>query len=413
MKVLALASSFFRRLLIPILSGVFALLELPAQSQSGFPYRQIGPGDIRTGAERTEVYFPLLEGQRIAVAANQTSLIDEIHLVDSLLGAGHQVVKVFAPEHGFRGEAGAGEEIQDGRDTLTGLPVVSLYGKKKKPGPEDLEDIDLLIFDIQDVGARFYTYISTLTYIMEACAALHIPVIILDRPNPNGHYVDGPILKPAFTSFVGLHPVPLVHGMTIGEYAAMVNGEQWLKDSLHCDMRIVRVSGYTHRDMYQLLVRPSPNLPNMSSVYLYPSLALFEGTEVSVGRGTDYPFQVFGHPELKDASYTFVPEKRLGAAPNPPQEGKLCHGYDLRDFGYRFIRNYRSIYLYWLIETYRDLGGNPAFFTPFFDKLAGTDELRQQIISGWNEGQIRESWQPGLTQFKQIRKKYLLYPDFE
>ncbi|MBE0640561.1 MAG: DUF1343 domain-containing protein, partial [Bacteroidales bacterium] len=251
------------------------------------------------------------------------------------------------------------------------------------------------------------------TYVMEACAALGIRVFILDRPNPNGHYVDGPVLEPSFASFVGLHPVPLVHGMTIGEYAAMINGEGWLVDSLRCDMRIVRISGYTHRDMYQLPLRPSPNLPNMSAVYLYPSLALFEGTDVSVGRGTDHPFQVFGHPDLSHASYTFVPEKRPGAAPNPPQEGKLCKGYDLEDFGNRFIRNYRNLYLFWLIETYRDLGGKPSFFHPFFDKLAGTDALRQQIISGWNEEQIRESWQPELKKFKQIRKKYLLYPDFE
>jgi uncharacterized protein YbbC (DUF1343 family) len=392
---------------------LFAFISiLNAQAQFVFPYRQTQAAQIRCGAERTQKYFPMLQQKRIAITTNHTAYIGEKHIVDSLAGAGFDVRKVFAPEHGFRGKEAAGAHIGDGIDPKTGIPVLSLYGKKKKPEPEDLQDVDIVLFDIQDVGVRFYTYISTMSYMMEACAEAGIPFIVLDRPNPHGHYVDGPILEDGFSSFVGLHPVPVVHGMTIGEYARMVNGEGWLQNGKKCQLQVIPVAGYTHTDLYQLPIPPSPNLPNMAAVYLYPSLAFFEGSNVSVARGTDFPFQAFGHPDLHGAPFRFTPESRQ-EAPRPPQLGKECKGYHLEEFGGRFIRNYRQLYLYWLIETYRDLGGEPSFFLPFFDKLAGSDMLRKQIISGLSESQIRESWQEGLNKYKLIRKKYLLYPDFE
>jgi len=386
-------------------------LQMGAQPDHSF--REIGPDEILTGAQRTELYFPIIQGKRLGLLANQTSTIGRTHLADSLLRSGFSLIRVFCPEHGFRGEAGAGDHVSDSRDPTTGLEVVSLYGQRKKPTPEDLRDIELMIIDIQDVGVRFYTYISSMSYVMEACAAKGIPVLVLDRPNPHGHYIDGPILKTAFSSFVGMHEVPLIHGMTLGEYALMVNGERWLQDRLQCELKVVRISGYTHRDMYQLPIQPSPNLPNMSAVYLYPSLALFEGTNLSVGRGTDVPFQVFGHPGLKEAPFRFTPESRPGVAAHPPHEGVLCKGYELHDFGDRFMQTYRRLYLFWLIETYKELGGPSDYFNPYFDKLAGSDELRTQILTGMSEQQIRESWKPGLDSYRQIRKKYLLYPDFE
>lgn len=380
-------------------------------AQQPFPFRQVSADQVRCGAERTDKYFPLIREKKIAVVANHTSTLGETHLVDSLVSAGFAVESVFSPEHGFRGSAAAGEHVKDGIDTKTGVKLVSLYGKKRKPAPQDLQDIDIVLFDMQDVGIRFYTYVSTMTYVMEACAEQRIPFLLLDRPNPNGHYVDGPVLESKFSSFVGLHPVPVVHGMTLGEYAQMVNEEGWLEGGIKCELRIIPVSGYTHTSLYQLPEKPSPNLPNMSAVYLYPSLAFFEGTIMSVGRGTDHPFQVFGHPDLKPAPFSFTPEPRP-EAPNPRLDGELCHGYDLREFGSRFIRNYRQIYLFWLIESYRDLGGDPEFFTPYFDKLAGTDLLRKQIISGLDEARIRETWQESLDEFMKVRKKYLIYPDF-
>lgn len=398
--------------LISLILLIVLFLDSPISAQIVFPYRQTQSDNIKVGAQRTNLYFPRIAGKRIAITTNHSGFIKKKHLVDSLQSAGMDIRKVFAPEHGFRGSAAAGAHIVDGVDEKTGIPIVSLYGKKKKPTPEDLKDVDIVLFDIQDVGVRFYTYISTMTYMMEACAEAEIPIIVLDRPNPHGYYVDGPVLKKDFSSFVGLHPVPVVHGMTIGEYAKMVNGEGWLKDGIHCDLSVIPVAGYTHTDLFQLPVAPSPNLPNMSAIYLYPSLAFFEGTDISVGRGTDFPFQVFGHPELKGSSFRFTPESRP-EAPNPPQLGVACFGYNLGEFGSRFIRNYRQLYLFWLIETYRDLGGEPSFFRPFFDKLAGTDQLRLQIIAGLTESQIRESWQEELTAYKKIRKKYLLYPDFE
>jgi uncharacterized protein YbbC (DUF1343 family) len=364
------------------------------------------------GALRTEVYFPMLSSMKVGVVANQTSMIGKVHLVDTLLSAGIQVVRVFTPEHGFRGNAEAGAAVGNDWDSRSGLPLISLYGDHKKPGKTDLEEIDIIVFDLQDVGARFYTYISTMTYIMEACAENNIPLIILDRPNPNGFYVDGPVLKPEYSSFVGLHPVPVVHGMTMSEYARMVNGEKWLKGGIVCALQWVSCEGYTHKSRYRLPVKPSPNLPDMASVYLYPSLCFFEGTVVSVGRGTKSPFTIIGHPDFKAGSYTFKPVQIRGVSENPPHKGIECYGYNLRNRANE-IYEAGGLRLGWLIEMYGALGSTPAFFNNFFDKLAGSDELRRQIQAGTGEEEIRESWASDLEKFKIIRKKYLLYPDFE
>ena len=371
---------------------------------------QKGQG-IMVGADQTELYFPLLKGKRIAVVANHTSLIQGAHLVDSLVSADFEVDKIFSPEHGFRGKADAGQLIDDKIDLVTGLPVISLYGKHKKPTTEDLQDIDLVVFDIQDVGARFYTYISTMTYVMEACAENEIPVIVLDRPNPNGFYVDGPVLEKEFKSFVGMHPVPIVHGMTVGEYAKMVNGEQWLKDSIKCELKVIQVKNYNHSDFYELPVKPSPNLPNKFAVYLYPSLCLFEGTVVSIGRGTDYPFQVTGHPDYLLGSYIFVPRSIPGVATNPKHEGVYCNGQNLIGYAREMKNNPAQLNLTWLISYYDAMKDKTDFFTKYFTLLAGTEQLQKQIEDGWDEKQIRESWQPGLEEFKHIREKYLLYPE--
>jgi uncharacterized protein YbbC (DUF1343 family) len=357
--------------------------------------------DIVLGAERTDAYLSLLEGKKISIVGNQTSMIVNTHLVDSLISLGVNIVKVFSPEHGFRGKADAGTKIEDGIDVKTGLPIVSLYGKNKKPYPEQLEGIDVLVFDIQDVGARFYTYISTLHYIMEAAGENNIKVIVLDRPNPNGHYVDGPIRQESFESFVGMHPIPIVHGMTIGEYAKMINDENWIYEN--CNLTIIEMENYSRDMAYDLPVKPSPNLPNARSVNLYPSLCLFEGTTVSIGRGTDYPFQHFGAPYL-ESDYSFTPKSGAGSK-LPKHENKVCFGTDLR-----FQENYlTTINLDWIIDAYKQCNEKEKFFNNFFDKLAGTDKLRKQIISGKTAAAIKESWKEGLEEFKKIRGKYLMY----
>ncbi|HEX8514629.1 MAG TPA: DUF1343 domain-containing protein [Bacteroidia bacterium] len=368
--------------------------------------------DIKMGADRTAEYLPLLKGRAVAVVANQSSNIKETHLVDTLLKLGVNIKKVFCPEHGFRGLVDAGEKVKTEKDGKTGLPIISLYGKNKKPAPEQLKDIDVVIFDIQDVGVRFYTYLSTLHYVMEACAENKKKVIVLDRPNPNGYYVDGPILEDAWKSFLGLHPVPIVYGLTIGEYAQMINGEGWLKGKIKCDLQVITLEGYDHDDLYELPVKPSPNLPNMSAVYLYPSLGLFEGSVVSVGRGTDHPFQVIGHPELQKGTYTFTPEPRPGAA-EPKYKGQECKGYDLRDFGNEYMKDLKKIYLFWLIGTYENTPDKTVFFDENFNYHAGNATLQKQIKEGKSEAEIRESWKEGLNKFKPVRKKYLLYKDFE
>jgi len=363
---------------------------------------------IVTGDEQTSAYFPLLRGKRVAVVANQSSIIGKTHLVDSLLSSGIRVVRIFSPEHGFRGNKSAGAAVKNGLDTATGLPVISLYGKHKKPTVEDLQNVDVVLFDLQDVGVRFYTYISTMTLVMEACAENKVPLIILDRPNPNGFYVDGPVLKPGFTSFVGMHPVPVVYGMTLGEYARMVNGEHWLKNGVTCDLKVIPMKYYTHNMIVKLPVKPSPNLPNWKAVYLYPSLCFFEGTIVSVGRGTDKPFQIFGYPEMS-GNYVFTPKSTPGASLHPKLENEICRGEDLTAFAKNYRKEPSQLHLQWLLKAYRDLSEKHTFFNHYFDKLAGTDQLRKQIEAGFTEAQIRQSWQKGLKRFRKIRRKYLLY----
>jgi uncharacterized protein YbbC (DUF1343 family) len=364
------------------------------------------------GAERMDRYLAQLRGKRIALVGNQTSVVRQvsgglIHLVDTLLSRDIELVKVFAPEHGFRGELDAGEAVKDGVDTRTGLPVVSLYGKNKKPSSEQLQGLDLVVFDIQDVGARFYTYISTLHYVMEACAENSIPILVLDRPNPNGHYVDGPILQMEHSSFVGMHPVPVVYGMTMGEYASMINGSGWLKEKQKADLNVIPLLDYDRHKPYTLPVKPSPNLPNAQAVNLYPSLCLFEGTPISAGRGTQTQFQVFGAPFLPAKTYdhVFTPVSNPGAK-YPKFENKSCRGLDLRQHP-----RLSQLELNWLIEAYRNTEDKESFFLPFFAKLAGTQELRSQIEQGMDAEDIRSSWKPGLEAFLEFRKPYLLYPE--
>lgn len=358
------------------------------------------------GANQLENYLPLLRNKQIAVVANQTSLINGFHLVDSLLACNVSIVKVFAPEHGFRGESDAGALINDEIDVKTGLPIHSLYGKNKKPSAEALNSIDLIVFDIQDVGARFYTYISTLHYVMEACAENNIELLVLDRPNPNAHYVDGPILDTAYQSFVGMHPIPIVHGLTIGEYAQMINGSFWLKDSIQCNLTVQEMKYYTHSLPYDLPVKPSPNLPNRQSISLYPSLCLFEGTAISVGRGTNLQFQIIGSPLLDSCSYSFSPSSQSGAK-YPKHESLKCCGWDLSKF-----KIDKGINLSYLIECFNQYNSKGIpFFNSFFDKLAGSNVLRVLIEAGWSEVQIKETWQEGLQVYKEQRLNYLIYPE--
>ncbi|REJ82517.1 MAG: DUF1343 domain-containing protein [Bacteroidetes bacterium] len=369
--------------------------------------------EIRTGAERTDKYLPLLKGKNVAIVANQTSVIGEKHLVDTLQLLGVKITCVFAPEHGFRGEKGAGEKIKSGIDEKTGLKIVSLYGKNLMPSEKDLEDTDIVIFDIQDVGARFYTYISTLEYVMEACASFNKDLIILDRPNPNGHYVDGPVLEKPFKSFVGMNYIPVVHGMTVGEYALMLNGEKMLKDSLFCRLKIIEVENYSHSDLYQLPIPPSPNLPNMNAVYLYPTLCFFEGTKVSLGRGTPHPFQVIGWPGMPDGSISMTPVNIPGVVTSPPYKDTLCEFIDMRKKISSVDSLPRALKLEWIKDRYRLYPEKEKFFNNFFNKLAGNSSLQKQIRENVPDNVIRKSWEPDLGNFKMIRKKYLLYPDFE
>lgn len=368
--------------------------------------------DVIVGAERIPEYLPLIKEKKIAVVANQTSMVCNVHLVDTLLALGIQVKKVFAPEHGFRGESDAGEKIKNSKDAKTGLPLISLYGKNRKPADADLRNVEVIIFDIQDVGVRFYTYISTMHYMMEACAENDKLLIILDRPNPNGFYVDGPVLDEKFKSFVGMHPVPLVHGLTVGELAMMINNEGWLKNKARCKLEIIKCENYSHRTFYSLPVRPSPNLPNMLSVYLYPSLGLFEGTVVSVGRGTPKPFQVIGHPDLKNASFRFTPVSMPGAK-NPPHENKECFGFDLSELTPEEVRGYRKVYIQWLLGTCKNSDKKFFLDNNFFNLLAGNEELMEMVKDGKTEKEIRKSWEPAIKKYKLLRKKYLLYEDFE
>jgi len=369
---------------------------------------------IIVGAERTDLYFDQLEGKKIAVCGNQSSRVGSQHLVDTLVASGFNVVTIFCPEHGFRGDAEAGAHISSSVDAKTGIPIVSLYGKNKKPNLSQ-SNIDLIIFDIQDVGCRFYTYISTLHYVMEASAENDVEVMILDRPNPNGYFVDGPVLDTNYRSFVGMHPIPVVHGMTIGEYGRMINGEGWLAKGIHCKLQIVPMDNYDHNTRYVLPIAPSPNLQTPEAIYLYPSLCLFEGTPISIGRGTDIPFQVYGHPQLTTGDYYFTPRPIKGVSENPPQNGQKCRGYNLSEYATENLQGSNSFNIQYIIEAYKHFPDKAKFFNAnlFFDKLAGTNQLRKDIIAGKSEEDIRASWQPKLQKFKEIRQQYLLYPDFE
>lgn len=368
---------------------------------------QVKQQKIIVGAENTAAYLPQLQGKKIALVVNQTSVIHKTHLVDSLHSLGINISRIFCPEHGYKGKADAGQHIQDGNDALTGAPVISLYGKKKKPSTTDLADIDIILFDIQDVGARFYTYLSTLHYVLEAAAENQIKVMLLDRPNPNGSFIDGPVLEEEFSSFVGLHAVPIVYGMTIGEYGKMIIGEDWISNSEACELEIIALGNYNRDMLYHLPIKPSPNLPNLIAIKHYPSLCLFEGTKVSLGRGTSFPFQVYGHPIFKDQKFNFTPKSTEGAK-HPKFKDELCYGYDLRKTKPLSDR----LDLSYIIDSYRLFDSkNEAFFLSnnFFDKLAGTDKLRKQIIAGESENEIRESWQMSLDKFKKLRKQYLIY----
>lgn len=387
--------------------------------------------NVITGAQRTEVYLPMLKGKTVGVFANQTSMIGQTHLVDSLIRRGIKVVKIFGPEHGFRGKADAGEHVANSTDAATGIPVVSLYGDHKKPTAADFKGIDVLVFDIQDVGVRFYTYISSLQYFMEACLENHKPLMILDRPNPNGFYVDGPVLDPAFKSFIGLQPVPIVYGMTVGEYAMMLAGESWLSDEANkinaynittepspdtpFHIQVIKCKNYDHNSRYTLPVAPSPNLREMQSVYLYPSICFFEGTVMSEGRGTDKPFQVFGHPTLPKNLYAFTPKPNEGAK-NSKCFYQQCYGWNLSGTEESILTSLnRKIQLGYFLEAYKLFPGKDSFFLKnnFINKLAGNDVFMKQVKQGLSEAEIRKSWEPGLQRFIAIRKKYLLYNDFD
>ncbi len=365
---------------------------------------------FKTGADQHELYLPMIKGKTVGIVTNQTGLLsDKTHLVDFLVKNKVNIKTIFAPEHGFRGDADAGEHVKNGTDAKTGIPIVSLYGANKKPKPEQLKDIDVILFDLQDVGVRFYTYISTLTYVMEAAAEQGIEVMVLDRPNPHDGYIDGPVLKPQFSSFVGLHPVPVIYGLTIGEYGKMVNGEKWLKKGMTAKYTLIPMVNYHKKKRYGMAERPSPNLPNEKSINLYPSLCFFEGTQVSVGRGTDLPFQIYGSPWMKDLPYQFTPKPNYGAK-DPFLNGQTCYGENLSDFPVEL----RELSLTWLLNAYKNYQ-NPRqnFFLKngFFDKLAGTDVLRQQIIAGKSEKEIKSSWKKDLENFEKIRVKYIVYPD--
>ena len=404
-----------KRILHAIIFSLFSVVTVFGQSANNQP--------VIPGAERMNVYLPLLKGKAVAVFANQTSLVKSTHLVDTLLQSGINVVKIFGPEHGFRGNADAGEHVGDAKDAKTGIPVISLYGNHKKPTADDLKDVDVLVFDIQDVGVRFYTYISSLQYYLEAALENHKPLMILDRPNPNGFYVDGPVLDTNFKSFIGMQPIPIVYGMTIGEYALMLAGENWLSAKANAinaynitteptadtpfHVTVIKCKNYDHKTKYILPVNPSPNLREMQSIYLYPSTCLFEGTVVSLGRGTSFPFQVYGHPDYKGSDFSFTPRSVPGAK-NPPLLNKKCYGVDLRNVSQEYIWE-NGFDLSYVIDAYKNLKMGDKFFTGFFEKLVGVDYVRQDIIAGKSAQEIKEKWYCDIVRFKQQRRPYLLY----
>lgn len=360
--------------------------------------------EIKTGADNYEKYLPILKDKKVGVVTNQTGILsNKTHLVDFLLEKKINIQKIYAPEHGFRGTADAGELVKDGKDTKTGIAIISLYGDNKKPKPEQLAGIDILIFDLQDVGARFYTYISSLHYVMEACAENKIPLLIFDRPNPNGNTIDGPILEKENSSFIGMHPIPVLHGLTIGEYGKMINGEKWLKNGIQCDLTVIPCLNYNKEMNYPLPVKPSPNLPNDQAINLYASLCFFEGTNVSLGRGTEQQFQIYGSPFLPKTNFSFTPKPNFGSK-DPLHNGKVCYGEDLSK-----TPRVKGIELKWLLKAYATTSDKTKFFIPFFTKLAGTKKLQEQIETGMTETEIKKSWEKGLEDFRKIRKKYEIY----
>jgi len=418
----------------PILILLIACFSLSCTAQKSTTKNTANNKPILAGAERLSVYLPMLKGKSVGIFANQTSTVGHTHLVDTLQKSGVNIKVIFGPEHGFRGTADAGEKVGNYVDKETGIPVVSLYGSKRRPSPEDVKDVDVLIFDIQDVGVRFYTYISSLEEFMNAAFEYGKPLLILDRPNPNGFYVDGPVLEPKYKSFVGMQPIPVVYGMTIGEYAMMLSGEKWLSDKANAraeyyktakssvdtpfHFMVIKCENYTHNSKYVLPVKPSPNLPNIQSIYLYPSTCFFEGTVLSEGRGTSKPFQVFGHPSLPKNLYSFTPNPNEGAK-SSKLYGQVCYGWDLSGTPEEVLKKTNGkVQLKWLMEAYKLFPDKENFFIKpksgnmdesFFDKLAGNNTLMQQIKTGVSEKDIRKSWEPKLTEFKEIRKKYLMY----
>ncbi|MDZ4708654.1 MAG: DUF1343 domain-containing protein [Saprospiraceae bacterium] len=366
------------------------------------------------GAYSIPLYIDLLKNKRVGLVVNQTSMIGQVHLVDTLLKHHINITKIFSPEHGFRGEADAGEKVATMRDPETGIMLVSLYGEKRKPGPEDLADLDIVVFDIQDIGVRFYTYIASLSLLMEACGENQKPLILLDRPSPNGYYVDGPVMKKGFTSFLGFFPVPVVYGLTIGEYAMMVNGERWNANGVQCDLQVIPCTHYDHTMTYDLPVKPSPNIPNLRATLLYPSTCFFEGTTSNEGRGTELPFICFGHPKYSKGDYQYTPRSIPGAK-TPKLLDQLCYGHNLSNLSIEEIRSWKRLNLKWLLMFYADLKDKDPFFLQnnFLNKLAGNDQLMAQIKAGLSEEEIRASWQADLAVYNKIRAKYLLYKDFK
>ncbi len=400
-------------IIVPLLALSFVTL-----NAQDFAMARNPKNPIITGAERTDKYLPLLKGKRVAMMANLTSVIGERHLVDSLLLCGVNIVKIFGPEHGFRGNASAGAEINDETDKVTGIPIISLYGKKKKPSNEDLADVDIVIYDLQDVGCRFYTNINALVKLMEACYENEMELIILDRPNPNGYLIDGPVLDMKYKSGIGMFPIPMSHGLTVGEFAMMANGEGWLKNGVQCNIKIVPVANYDHDMPYELPVNPSPNLNTQQSVLLYPSTCMFEGTYLNHGRGTYSPFTILGSPELEDQyKFSFTPQGINGMAENPIFKGQVCYGIDLRNFDIDELRKEKRINLSWIMELYKSHPDKEKFFDSslsnqmgVIENLIGSGLFRAQIIKGVSESEIRNSWEPELSQYKSMRLNYLLYP---
>lgn len=382
----------------------------PKADGEGVAIEEVTPAQILTGDQQTALYFPLLEGKRIGVYSNQTGMAGEEHIVDLLKRGGFNIIYILSPEHGFRGDADAGEKVDNSVDAKTGLPIISLYNQQGgKPDAKTMQQIDVLVMDIQDVGLRFYTYYITMCRLMDACAEQGKELIILDRPNPNGMYVDGPILDMKHKSGVGWLPIPVVHGMTLGELAQMVNGEKWLPQGRQCKLTVIPCANYTHQSRYELTIAPSPNLPNMKSIYLYPSTCLFEGTVMSLGRGTDKPFQIYGHPQMKDQPYSFTPRSKPGAT-NPPQKDKLCYGKDLSALEDDAIIQ-GGLNLDYIIDAYQNLKMGDKFFTTFFEKLIGVDYVRQMIKQGKSAEEIKARWEPDVEKFKEQRKRYLLYEE--